>query len=66
MSLQTDVQLDFNREDRIGLDEAIFCEGKTADQIDELLRQAHLKRNRFLLTRLSQEKQQDMHSFVDF
>ena len=54
MSLQKDVELDFNREDRIGLDEAIFCEGKTADQIAEILRQAHLKRHRFLLTRLSQ------------
>ncbi len=66
MSLQKDVQLDFNREDRIGLDEAIFCEGKTADQIAEILRQAHLKRHRFLLTRLSQEKQKDVYSLGDF
>ncbi len=66
MSLQKDVELDFNRENRIGLDEAIFCEGKTAGQIAEILRQAHSKQHRFLLTRLSQEKQKDVLSLGDF
>lgn len=56
MSYAKDVKLDFSREDRIGLDEAIFCEGKTAEQIAEILRQAKLRQYRFLLTRLSQEK----------
>ena len=30
MSATKDIKLDFDREGRIGLDEAIFCEGKTA------------------------------------
>jgi pyridinium-3,5-biscarboxylic acid mononucleotide synthase len=48
--------LDFEREKRLGFDEAIFCAGKNAAQIDAILGQAPQHRNRFLLTRLEQEK----------
>ena len=30
-------KLDFQRAERIGLDEAVFCEGKTADQISAIV-----------------------------
>lgn len=48
--------LDFEREKRLGFDEAIFCAGKSVAQIDAILGQAPQQRNRFLLTRLAQEK----------
>ncbi len=66
MSFAEDIKLDFNREDRIGLDEAIFCEGKTSEQIAEILRQAQSNQGRFLLTRLSSDKQQDVLSLGEF
>ena len=66
MSVAEDIKLDFNREDRIGLDEAIFCEGKTSEQIAEILRQAQSNQRRFLLTRLSSDKQQDVLSLGEF
>ena len=66
MSFAEDIKLDFNREDRIGLDEAIFCEGKTSEQIAEILRQAQSNQRRFLLTRLSSDKQQDVLSLGEF
>ena len=66
MSYAKDVKLDFSREDRIGLDEAIFCEGKTVEQIAEILRQAKLKQHRFLLTRLSREKHKGVLNLGEF
>jgi NCAIR mutase (PurE)-related protein len=66
MSYSKDIKLDFDRETRIGLDEAIFCEGKTAEQIAEILRQAQLNQHRFLLTRLSQDKQKKLLTFGAF
>jgi pyridinium-3,5-biscarboxylic acid mononucleotide synthase len=52
----TDILLDFGRPERIGLEEAIFCEGKSADQIAAILDQAAARAARLLLTRLSAEK----------
>ena len=66
MSAAKDIKLDFDREGRIGLDEAIFCEGKTAEQIAEILFQAQSKDHRFLLTRLSQDKQQQVLRLGNF
>lgn len=48
-----DVTLDFQRGERIGFDEAIFCEGKTASHLTEILARAREKNARFLFTRLS-------------
>jgi NCAIR mutase (PurE)-related protein len=53
MTRSSDIKLDFDRGQRIGLEEAIFCEGKTADHIVEILTQAKSKQQSFLLTRLN-------------
>lgn len=45
--------LDHLRGERIGLDEAIFCAGKTAGQIDGILDEASARGSGLLLTRLS-------------
>jgi len=55
MTRSSDIKLDFDRGQRIGLEEAIFCEGKTADHIVEILTQAKSKQQSFLLTRLNRE-----------
>ena len=66
MSYAKDIKLDFDRETRVGLDEAIFCEGKNAEQIAEILRQAQSKKHRFLLTRLSQDKHKKLRTLGAF
>ena len=55
MTRSSDIKLDFDRGQRIGLEEAIFCEGKTADHVVEILTQAKSKQQSFLLTRLNRE-----------
>lgn len=52
----SEFNLDLEREARLGFDEAIFCAGKHAAQIEAILDQAPQHRDRFLLTRLSPEK----------
>lgn len=47
-----DVNYDRNRQDRIGMPEAIFCEGKTAAQIESAVSQALTTSAGVLLTRL--------------
>jgi pyridinium-3,5-biscarboxylic acid mononucleotide synthase len=54
--MSADIQLDFDRRQRIGLDEAIFCAGKSVAQIVAILKKAASVRASLLLTRLSQEK----------
>ena len=54
--MSADVQLDFDRRQRIGLDEAIFCDGKSVAQIAVILEKAAGARASLLLTRLSNEK----------
>lgn len=49
-----EVTLDFQRMQRIGFDEAILCQGKTVEQLAEILSTARSNQARFLLTRLSQ------------
>jgi NCAIR mutase (PurE)-related protein len=49
-------KLDFERGARIGLDEALFCEGKTVDQIAAIVDAVQAKTGRLLLTRLDQSK----------
>jgi NCAIR mutase (PurE)-related protein len=48
--------LDFGRAERIGLEEAIYCAGKSPEQIDAILDAAAEREARFLLTRLDGEK----------
>lgn len=56
MSLHKDVMLDFAREARTGLDEAVFCAGKTAGHVEEILQQVEARKARILLTRLDPDK----------
>jgi pyridinium-3,5-biscarboxylic acid mononucleotide synthase len=49
-------KVDFDRGARIGLDEALFCESKTIDQISAIVDAVKAKTGRLLLTRLDQSK----------
>lgn len=51
-----DVKLDFARAQRIGIGEAIFCAGKSAAQISNILDLAAAADAQLLLTRLTAEK----------
>jgi NCAIR mutase (PurE)-related protein len=53
---QDESVLDFDRAERIGLEEAIYCAGKSAEQIAVILDKAAARGARFLLTRLDREK----------
>ncbi len=53
---QNEVTLDFQRAQRSGIDEAILCQGKSIEQLTEILRQARQRNASFLLTRLSQNQ----------
>ena len=56
MTLHKDIMLDFAREARTGLDEAVFCAGKSVAHIVEILRQVEDRNERILLTRLLPEQ----------
>ncbi len=49
-------KVDFERGARIGLDEALFCESKTVDQISAIVDAVKAKTGRMLLTRLDRSK----------
>lgn len=51
--MSADFQLDFDRQDRIGLGEAILCDGKSAEQIAGILHAADGRDTALLLTRLA-------------
>jgi hypothetical protein len=52
----SDVVFDFARAERIGIDEAVFCAGKSIGQIITILEQARARDAGLLLTRLSAER----------
>jgi|PersoiStandDraft_1058852.scaffolds.fasta_scaffold77361_2 NCAIR mutase (PurE)-related protein len=54
-----EVRPDVNRGERVGLDEAIFCAGKSVSQIEAILAEARTRGARLLLTRLAAEQLQD-------
>ena len=56
MSVTEEFTLDFARSERIGLEEAIFCAGKSPEQIDAILEAARGRGASLLLTRLDPEK----------
>ncbi len=60
MSVEKDIKLDFGRRERIGLDEAIFCAGKSAAQIGRILDEAAERSASLLLTRLSESQHQSL------
>lgn len=51
----SDVVFDFNRAERIGIDEAVLCGGKSLGQITTILEQARARSAGLLLTRLTAE-----------
>jgi NCAIR mutase (PurE)-related protein len=55
-----EVRPDVTRGDRVGLDEAIFCAGKNASQIEAILGEARKRGARLLLTRLAAEQLRDL------
>ncbi|MGQ0677101.1 MAG: nickel pincer cofactor biosynthesis protein LarB [Rhodospirillales bacterium] len=56
MPKRTDVTLDLERRARIGLDEALFCAGKTPEQIAGILGRLTRAKSSALLTRLDPKK----------
>jgi pyridinium-3,5-biscarboxylic acid mononucleotide synthase len=56
VSVESEIDLDFARPERIGLEEAIYCAGKSARQIEAILDQAKARSARLLLTRLDADK----------
>lgn len=56
MSVESDIKLDLTRAARIGLDEAIFCEGKSVPHLNRILSEASERGARFLMTRLVQDQ----------
>ena len=55
MSNGDGVLLDFDRQNRTGLAEAIFCDGKSLDQLDTICRQVQAANKSMLFTRLAPE-----------
>jgi NCAIR mutase (PurE)-related protein len=51
--MASDVTFDFERQRRIGLSEAVLCEGKTPAQIGEIIGLSRARSSPLLLTRLS-------------
>ena len=52
MSTPTAITLDFERRARIGIEEAVLCESKTAEQLADILARAEEAERSLLLTRL--------------
>ena len=59
-----EVRPDIDRGERVGLDEAIFCAGKNASQIESILAEAGKRGARLLLTRLSAERLNELSAGV--
>ena len=57
----SEITFDFDREQRLGLPEAVLCAGKTATQITQILTAAASRDHSLLLTRLSPA----MHAQID-
>ncbi len=57
-------KLDFDRFSRIGLEEAIYCEFKTGVLVNEILKQFLTKNKHCLLTRLSEDKLNQIDSLI--
>ena len=53
--VEREVNLDFDRENRTGLSEAVFCEGKSLHQLQEICEQVEAASRTTLFTRLSAE-----------
>ncbi len=56
MNIRDEITFDFARAERIGFDEAVLCQGKSAAHLSEILKQAQARKTSLLLTRLSVEQ----------
>ena len=61
-----DIRFDYAREGRTGLPEAVLCMGKTAQQLNDLLREATVRRTSLLLTRLAPELREELAFDLDY
>ena len=61
-----EARLDWERVTRTGVPEAIYCEGKTAAQINAILAEAREKGRSLLLTRLDAEKAAALEGALDY
>ena len=61
-----EARLDWERATRTGVPEAIYCEGKTAIQINSILAEAREKSRSLLLTRLDAEKAAALEGALDY
>ena len=65
-----DFMPDFDRQNRIGLDEAVLCEFKTPEQIERIVEKSESKGLNLLLTRLKQddysELKESVRSLIDY
>ncbi len=52
MSIENEITLDFARPERTGLSEAIFCAGKSIEQLREIFQQIKAQQSDMLFTRL--------------
>ncbi|MCP5149709.1 MAG: nickel pincer cofactor biosynthesis protein LarB [Ectothiorhodospiraceae bacterium] len=70
MSEHNDFTPDHQRTERLGFDEAIYCLAKSAGQIEAIVRHAHDRGARLLLTRLEATKHAalgaDLHPHLDY
>jgi len=55
--------LDFQRPERIGISEAVLCEHKSPEQIENILQRFHQRNTPSLLTRLDAEKSAALSAF---
>lgn len=65
-----DFKLDLSRQQRIGLDEAVFCGGKTSEQINNILQAVMQQEKSILLTHLTPTKlagiSENLQNQIDF
>lgn len=59
-----EVRPDLSRGERVGLDEAIFCAGKSTGQIEHIVHDARARQAGLLLTRLGAEQLREMSADV--
>jgi len=59
-----EVRPDLSRGERVGLDEAIFCAGKSTGQIEHIVHDARARQAGLLLTRLGAEQLRDLSADV--
>lgn len=58
------INMDYARRERCGIEEAVYCQSKSAQQIDEIVRMTNKLGHNLLLTRLSESKHQQLSSDV--